>query len=252
MGTSQSNPGPPSGVGYLPDGSEGDSEHLAPPGRFRQARRLIGAFAGSGSGTDLKRGIAYYYRDGLGGARRASKRLSGTVSVVHSLYRTFAVLAGVEIDESDKFLELLQLQDRPIEEILNSIVEAICPVDGKQDTEAHRHAVNEALSDLLSRYPDASMFDLTFEQRIFVVERYIVQEIFERLDLDIGSHLRRKCKSVKVELQRFGEIKNYIGEVVARTFQNTLDTTKEINLSRIREFISSILQNAIEVFESYV
>ena len=48
---------------------------------------------------------------------------------------------------------------------MDAIVEAVRPADGTQDAEANRAAIKDALSELLTMFPDADLLNLTEDQR---------------------------------------------------------------------------------------
>lgn len=135
---------------------------------------------------------------------------------------------------------------------MGAVVEAVRPVDGTQDTEASRYAINDALSDVLDRYPEADLLNLTEEQRLFSIERYIALDVFERFDLDVGKHLRDNAPSVSAELSRLREVKSYIRETVADTFRKAHSSAQRLNSHRLSEIVRSALQEAFEVFEAYL
>ena len=94
--------------------------------------------------------------------------------------------------EPDSPLDPGRLAGRSARDIMDAVVEAVRPVDGTQDAEASRQAVNEGLSDLLDRYPDADLLNLHEEQRLFVIERFIAQDVYNRFILDVGKAVQDK------------------------------------------------------------
>jgi len=135
---------------------------------------------------------------------------------------------------------------------MDALVEAVRPIDGTQDTEASRYAINDALSDVLSRYPDADLLNLDEEQRLFAIERYISLDVFNRFALDVGKHLRENAPGVAAELARFREVKNYIRETVAAAFRKARGAAQALDARRIGGIVSASLQETFEVFEGYL
>ena len=285
MGTSQSSSGSPSNVPMVPpwvpdppaggsddqtdpgqssDGLDGDGNAqqpapapqapvpVAPGGRFGTARRDLGSFARSGSTADMRSGVGNYVGKGLGGARTAVRRFGGTAQTAGTLYGALSALSSGQAAAPGSPLDPALLQGRSADEVMDAVVEAVRPVDGTQDTEASRHAINDALSDVLTRFPDADFLDLTEEQRLFAIERYIALDVFERFDLDVGKHLRENAPSVASELSRFREVKSYIRETVAASFRKAHSSDQAIDSRRIGGIVRSALQEAFEVFEGYL
>jgi len=135
---------------------------------------------------------------------------------------------------------------------MNAVVEAVRPVDGTQDTEASRYAINEALSDVLDRHPDADLLNLSEEERLVAIESYIAFDVFNRFDLDVGKHLRENAPSIGSELSRLREVKDYIRETVSEAFRDARTAAQSLDSARIGEIARSTLQESFEVFEGYL
>ncbi len=283
MGTSQSSPGSPSNVPMVPpwvpdasvdggndqndpdqadnDAGAGDTQQpvpltkrpvpIAPRGRFGPARRDIGSFGRTGSTDDMRRGVGHYARKGLGGGRTAAARFGGTAQTAGTLYGALSALSSGQAAPGSP-LDPALLQGRSADEVMDAVVETVRPVDGSQDAEASRYAINDALSDVLTRFPEADLLNLSEEQRLFAIERYIALDVFERFDLDVGKHLRENASSVAVELSRFREVKTYIHETVAASFRKSLAASQALDSRRINNIVRSALQEAFEIFEGYL
>lgn len=248
------------------DGSDGDERQpalrpapppaapvlLAPSGRFGPARTSLGSFARSGSNDDMRKGVGHYIGKGLGGAGTATRRFGGTARTAGSLYGALSAVSAGQPPAPGSPLDPALLQGRSADEIMDAVVEAVRPVDGTQDTEASRHAINDALSDVLNRHPDADLLNLTEEQRLFAIERYISLDVFNRFDLDVGKHLRANAPGVAAELSRFREVKSYIRETIAASFRKARSTAQALDSRRISGIARSALQEAFEIFEGYL
>lgn len=286
MGTSQSSSGSPSGVPMVPpwvpdpaapddgaeggnsgdddDGSDDTGTHtqqptapppavpVAPSGRFGPARRDFGRFARNGSSEDMRRGLGHYVSKGLGGSGTATRRFGQTARTAGSLYGALSAASAGQAATPGSPLNPALLQGRSADEIMDAVVEAVRPVDGTQDTEASRYAINNALSDVLNRYPEADLLHLTEEQRLLAIERYIALDVDNRFNLDVGKHLSEKAPSVTAELARFREVRNYIRETVASAFRKVRTTTQALDAERIRSVASATLRETFEVFEGYL
>lgn len=290
MGTSQSSSGSPSGVPLVPpwvpdipdtiplpkddtdgaqdaddanDGDDGDdtapnaapdnsASPLAPKGRFRAARTSLGKYAGSGDKEDLRKTLGHYVHKGYGGSRTALRRLGGTVSNAGSLYGALSDIAS----RSDKLrgtrIDPAVLAGKPAGEIVDAIIETVCATDGTQDAEAARASMKEALSDLLTRFPDADIMSLTEEEIAFVIEQYVGNDVFHRFDLDLGKVVQEKAQTAAVGLSRLKEIKDYVKETVAASFRKLKDAAHTFVAGRIPEVVATALLETFNVFESYL
>src|SRR5262245_32920475 len=149
---------------------------LAPQGRFRGARTSLGRFGSSGSAKSMRRGVGNYVRTGLGGTRSAAARFGGTARTASRLY---GVLGGAGLGtDRDAGLDRALFEGRSARDVIDAIVEAAQPVDGTQDAEAGRRSISDALSELMTRFPGADLFNLSEEQRQFVIERFVAMDVW--------------------------------------------------------------------------
>jgi hypothetical protein len=281
MGTSQSSNGAPPNVPMIPPWADnGDSDNppsptddntddnsptpnppekdnpenpvLAPSGRFRGARTNLNKFAREGGRQNLRRGVGHYVKTGYGGSKTATARLSRTVATAGALYRALSYgsseAAFSESSASVPDIDFDALRGKSFEQISDTIIEAIRPIDGDLDSEASRNSMKNAFSELLEKYNDANLFNLDEKQRQFVIERFIAGDVFARFDLDMGKNIRHNASSLASGLSRLKEAKVYIKETVASSFKKIASsiTSKSI-VSLIRE----TLEDAFHVFESY-
>jgi hypothetical protein len=289
MGTSQSSDGPGPGVPMVPpwtpaapqdptpppppppdgqpDVAPGDAPvdvvppappAAAPPGlqppalaaerRFGGVRSSLGNFARSGDGRDLSRGLGHYVRSGYGGSNSATMRFGGTAqtagSLSHALYSTANSTADAPIDAA-------AFAGRSTEEIATAIIEAVRPVDGTQDAEAERAAIHDAMSDLLTEYPDADLLNLTDAEREFVIERFTAIDVARRFELDVCKHLLEKAATATVAMARLKQMRSYIVESVAAAFRKLKEQGRTLSPGRVARVVQSALRETFEVFEGY-
>lgn len=290
MGTSQSSSGSPSNVPMVPpwvpdappadadghpDGAEGNGNDgdaglpdgsplpepppppvqpvpLAPRGRFGPARTSLGRFARTGTKDDMRRGVGHYVRKGLGGAPTAARRFGGTANTAGALYDALSALAEGRSPEAGNPLDPALLQGRSADDVMDAVVEALRPIDGTQDTEASRDAMNDALAELLGRHPDADLLNLTESQRLFAIEQFAALDVFNRFQLDVGKTLQKKAPNPRAALSRLKEVRDYIREGVAAAVRKTQSGRQALNARRVSEMVREALRDAFNVFEGYL
>lgn len=197
----------------------------------------------------MRRGVSEYVRKGYGGHAAASRRFEGTARTAGSLYGALSEFATGAPGEFTGTLDRALLQGRTAREIIDAVIEAVRPVDGTQDAEASREAINEALSDLLERFPDADLVALSEEQRDLVVETYTAEDVFRRLQLDLAKHIHDKAQSVADAVSRLTQIRDYVREVVSAAFKSLRDSGVKLQNGHIASVVRSALSAAMEVFE---
>lgn len=290
MGTSSSGTGPGSGVPLVPpwvpdpllpvDDPDGEDEEgneqeprpetepqrevdplprvepqptpVAPRGRFAPARTNLGRFASTGGSVDMHRGLGHYVHKGLGGARTAASRMGGTALNAGALYGALALAsAGQAAAEGSPFDPVL-LAGRSANEVMDALVEAVRPVDGTQDAEASRAAIREAVAELLDHFHDTDLLGLSEAQRLFVIERYLAFDIYNRFNLDLGKTVQDKAPSPDGALSRLKEIKDYIKQTVSAKFRDLRKAGEPLSVRRIVELARRTLHQTFVVFEEYV
>jgi hypothetical protein len=282
MGTSASSLGAPSGVPLVPpwvpdavpadgpDGDDGDAGDqqttpappvappapqpvpVAPAGRFGPSRISLGRYARSGSSDDMRRGVGHYVGKGLGGPGQAARRFAGTARTAGTLYGALSSVAAGQPAAPGSPLDPALLSGRTTAEIMDAVVEAVRPADGTQDAEASRAAIKTAVSDVLNRFPDADLLNLTEEQRLFAIERYMALDIYGRFRLDVGQAIHEKAPSATTALSRLKEVRDYIKETVAAACRRFRTGGQILNARRVAQMASQVLREAFQVFEDYV
>lgn len=223
---------------------------MAPAARFRGARLNLGSFARGGSSDDMRRGLGHYVRSGYGGARIATTRFGGTTSTAGALYGALSNLARGEAAGPRNQLDPAKLRSRSAREVIDAVVETLRPVDGTQDTEAGRESIKDALSELLTAFPEADLLNLSEIQRLLAVERYIAHDIYRRFALDVGKTVQEKAPSAVAAVGRLKEVKNYIKQTVAAAFRK-LNATAQLTGTKITSIVTAVLQETFQVFEGY-
>ena len=55
-----------------------------------------------------------------------------------------------------------------------------------EDAEASRAAIKNALSELLTMFPEADLLKLSEDQRAFAIERFVAIDVYRRFQLDLA------------------------------------------------------------------
>lgn len=212
----------------------------------------MGSFARSGATSDLRSGLGHYVRRGYGGSRTATQRMGGTVRAAGALYNALSSGDRDEQDPSDSAFDLSDLDGRSADEVMDVLAGLVRPVDGTQDAEAGRDAVRSALSELLSRFPDADLLRLSQNQRLFAVERYIALDVYNMFCLDVGKHVHEKAPTPMEALARLSDVREYLVESVSSRFRSLRNTGETLSGSRVSELAKRTLRETFDVFQEYV
>jgi hypothetical protein len=225
---------------------------IAPTGRFLGARLNFGKFSGGGGNRrDMQRGLRDYVRKGYGGRANAVRRFGGTASTAGNLYGALSSVAGGQPVVAGSPLDPALLAGRSAREVMDAVVEAVRPADGTQDAEASRTAIKDALSELLTMFPDADLLNLTEDQRATVVERFVAIDVYQRAMLDIGKVIQAKAPTATVALARLKDVKEYIKQTVAAAFRKLHGNGNRVTAGRVNQVVRAALEEAFQVFEEY-
>ena len=284
MGTSQSSGGPGGGVPMVPpwtpdpptddapepgpdeDGAPDEpaspepnapssapaNAPLAPAGRFRGARRALGDYSRLGHRDELRSGLGHYVRSGYGGSATATRRFGGTATTAGVLGDALASVAAGQASAPGSPLDPTLLAGRTAQEVMDAVIEAVRPVDGTQDAEAERASIRDALSELLTRFPEADLLNLEADQRDYAIERFAAIDVFRRFELDLGKTIVDKSPSATAALGRLKEVRDYIKQGVAASFRRLRDAGRTLTSGRIGKVVQDALQETFEIFEGYV
>jgi len=221
---------------------------LAPAGRFQPARTHLGNFASSGSHESMRRGLGHYINKGLQGSSNAVRRFGGTSSAAGTLYNTLSTISSGQAQPGSP-LDRALLAGKSAQEVMAAIIEAVRPVDGSQDAEAARDAMQKALAAMLDEFPAADLLDLTEEQRLFAIERYLALDVFNRAFLDLGKTIFNRAPSAASALSRLKDIRDYIRQTVSAQFRQLRTAGEPLNGRRVSELARDALREAFMVFE---
>lgn len=225
---------------------------MAPAGRFNAARRSLGKFASDGDKREMRRGVRQYIRQGYGGKATAVKRFGGTVATAGTLYGALSSVAGGQAAAPGSPLDPALLAGKSAREVMDAVVEAVRPADGTQDAEASRLAIKDALSEVLTLFPDADLLDLTEEQRALAIEKFVALDVYQRAALDIGKKIQERAPTAVIALTRLKDVKDYIKQTVAASFKKLRTSGNTVNTKSVKQVVSSALHATFEVFEEWV
>ena len=232
------------------------SPALAPAGRFRNARSNFASFASGGNSADMKRGVKNYVRQGYGGASKASARFGGTASTAEAIYGVLGGLSGGQTAPGQATpvasIDPALLQGKSAREVMDAVVEAVRPADGTQDAESERAATRDALTELLTAFPDADFLSLNEEQREMATERFVAIDIFRRMQLDIGKTIQDKAPTAAAGLARLKDVKDYVKETVAAIFRKLKAAGTLLTKGHVSEVVRTAVKDTFEVFEGYL
>jgi hypothetical protein len=196
----------------------------------------------------MRRALGHYIHKGLQGSRRAANRFGGTSRAAGTLYDALSTVASGGAQPGSP-LDRSLLAGKSAQEVMAAIIEAVRPIDGTQDAEAARDAMQRALAAMLEEYPEADLLDLTEEQRLFAVERYLALDVYNRVCLDLEKTILSRAPSVASALSRIRDIRDYIAQTVSARFRQLRAAGGSLTARGVSELAHNSLREAFFVFE---
>lgn len=226
--------------------------NLAPQRRFLGTRHSLGKFAGTGSRDDLRKGLGHYVRHGLGGSTAGAQRMGSTAIIAGALYDRLSALQSGQATAAQLGVDPASLAGRTVNEVMDVIMEAIRPIDGTQDSEANRQAIDYATADLLTQFPNVDMTTLTAVQIELLIERYVAYDLCLRVELDVGSKIEINAPDPSTAVTRLEDMKEFIVAEVHTTFQAQRGRGERLQRGRVGLFVTSTLKEILRIFEEYL
>lgn len=177
-----------------------------------------------------------------------ARRMRGTATTAGRLND---VLQSGHAPDGTELRDAILASGNDVNVVLDAIVDAASPADGTQDKESSRHAVRDALSDLLVRFPEADFFALNEAQRDYVVERYTALDIYGRFCLDLEKTIMDKSPDPTTAFQRLKQVREFIAEHVSAAFRTIREMGKPATTANISHLTRDALQATFSVFEEY-
>lgn len=154
-------------------------------GAFGGARGAFSRFAGTGSRTALGGALSNYVRTGIGGARRAARRMGASRAAGARLLGVVRDVQRLGPAETLRRLDLAGLAGRPAADVFLAMLEFVCPPGGAVDEAIARQAMLETIGNLAES--GAGSFDtMTLDQHQEFFLDFTVRSIEGRVIADLG------------------------------------------------------------------
>lgn len=264
MGTSASSKGPRSGVSLdpawldeiqLPNQSpdsgatniENTAPTLAPPARFSNARRSLGEYVRSGSKESLRHSLGHYAKTGMGGSSGATRRMRNSTRIASGFVSAFRSMRDGGNSELKDIITELKSEGASARKLIDTIVDNLCPSGGSLDEISARDSGKAALSEFMSMNPDADICNLTDDQIWTLTGMFLGNEVFRRIQIDIGQAFERQDVAIVDRVNRLNEMQEYIqAELFAQIDAVRNSTSGQTDIQQIME---TVIKNTFMVYE---
>ncbi|MBL3581662.1 Qat anti-phage system associated protein QatB [Oleidesulfovibrio alaskensis] len=282
MGTSSSSSGPGAGVPFDPpwlssvaseigspleqisgDGAQQEQtpqqaepvvqpSGIAPPRRFGNARRYMGEYASGGDRAALKKSLGSYSRKGMGGASNVASRMKTSTSAGAGL---FNFLQGVR-DSSDAgvrdWVNQLTSKNLSAYEVADQIIDQVISTGGSIEEESCRDSMAQAMSELLTINPDINLVNMDNDSIWTVLELFMANEAFNRINLDIGQLFESAKYSPREAVSRMNEMRDYLKSEISAQMQELRKDTSNPTKAEMNALLQAAIKITFEVFEEEI
>lgn len=259
MGTSSSSAGPKGGVPFDPPWlSEIDTEHkkiekndqdISCFRRFSTSRRYLGEYLKRGDISYLRKALGSYSQHGMGGATRLAHRMSYS-STIGAEFFSFLKNATTT-DRFKNWIKQLHSEHLNIHEVADVVVSSIIQHGGSLDEESCRRSMSQALSDFMAEN-DADLTSLSENDIWTIIEKFICNEVFDRICIDIGRIFESKNYSVYDIIEKNKEIQDYLEMEISSQIVSIRLEKKIFDEIEMKSIIFNTIKNTFLVFEEYL
>jgi len=216
--------------------------------RFKQPRSNFTKYASSGGKNTaaLEKGISSYVKKSYGGAKQASKRMSVSKTTARKLTSFFIDASRQGFRATLRKYNLSKLQELPLEQACNALVDEFCKFDGKIDTAISRDAFiftmqeleNANMLDKLEKPDDATI--------LFMLKKFMVLSIKNRLIEDVGQSIFLSDKEPATIQSMEAQITDYIKMAVEDV---TIKFQEEFVIPDIMKEIDNLYESSYKMLE---
>lgn len=284
MGTSASSNGPGGGVPFDPpwlddivpsqpgeglrpddhgngDGDSGNNQleqpsqptvpptKLAPPGRFRNARRELGNFVRTGNQDSFRKAVGHYSHTGMGGARNTANRMRTSTRTAANLFGFLQSAREGSDPAINEWVTSLTSRSASAQEVVDEIIRRVAPSGGSQDETSCRESMAQAMENLLEENSDVDLLHLTDDNIWALTESFLGYEAFNRLCLDIGQAFENSELSPRDRVTRMNEMQDYLNAEIFAQIEALRQSAPNAASKHLQVILRNALQNTFMVYE---
>lgn len=278
MGTSTSSSGPGAGVPFDPpwldalDGDDGggataptnddasddgnspsnEREELgdvAPPRRFANARRELGAYARSGSKEALGKALGHYSKTGMGGAKRTAARMHVSTRTAAGLVSFLqAARDGSDVGVSE-WVSALIASNPSAQDVINEVIRQVTSTGGSLEEESCKDSMAQAMAELMEMQPDVDLLKMGNSDIWTLVELFLTNEACNRLQLDIGQLFESSKLAPREVVVRLNDMRDYLKAELSAQMRSLQMKSKNPTTKQLEVLMQNAIQNTFYVYE---
>jgi hypothetical protein len=221
------------------------SPGTAPPGRYKDARRLMGRFIRSGDRNDIGRAVGSMVNKGMGGPSRAAGRMKTSAIAAAALGGFLAAAREGTNPNIAEWVESARARGLTARDAALEVIQQLAPDGGSVDEESAKHSMNQAIIHLYDVDPTADILAMSDEQIASVMGYTLAFDVFNRIQLELGRVFEKLKYSAQVVHHRLGEVQDYLLVVVGDAMKVARSGGR---MRSVQDIAKHALRNTLDVF----
>lgn len=215
-------------------------------GSLAGARKSFSRFATTGSGRALGRAVSRYVRRGIGGGRRAARRMGAARAAGARLLSIVRDVERVGAAEALRHLNLAGLAGRQAADVFLVLTEVVCPPGGSVDEAIARQGMLEALA----VFADAGFgaFDtLTPDQLQEFFLEFVIRTIEGRILADLGTRSITLPTDVAAVERAQQQLYDFVAGCTRGELATRLEKVQQLNDQEIERVVEDVYEAGFEL-----
>lgn len=215
-----------------------------PRGEFTRYINSSGRNSGLG-----RKSVSNYIKNSLGGSSNATQRMGSARSSSAKLLNVAGVFATGGAKAVEEYFSIDNLSYKSASDALIAITNFICPDGGMQDEGIARAAYISAIEES-PEMATIKFTDMTSDQIMVIVERSMVNAIFNRIINDIGNKIILLPQDVSISNSLITQMKGFVKGAVSDAFANLDVNAGNIKQSDSLKIVDKIYKTAFDIMIS--
>ena len=182
----------------------------------------------------------------MGGAKRVGTRMRHSTRSAVNLFSFLTAASSRADSETSKWLESVTSQGLSHSQVIDLIIDHAVPQTGSLDDESCRDSMAHAMSEFMQKHHNADLLALDQKHIQEIIERFIANEAYNRLILDIGQVFEH---SVAEGVRRRNMMREYLYSDISAAMENLWEENRNPTKSTFNKLLQEAIQHTFEVYE---
>jgi deoxyhypusine synthase len=148
-----------------------------------------------------------------------------------------------------KIINQLTSKNLSAYEVADEIIDQVISTGGSLEEESCKDSMAQAMSDLLTIDPDVDLLNMDNDSIWTVMELFMANEAFNRLNLDVGQIFESDRYSPREAVSRMNDMCDYLKSEISAQIQELRTDTSNPTKAEMNALLQSAIKITFEVFE---